>query len=131
VNVSGQKDLLFTWHEALAEDIKALGGRKKIAVRLWPGIDEETAIERLKASLAPGHNQQLKPMEVVAIKQWAREVGSSALVEFEAQYLSYRVEWISPANEIEQIERENNELLKELLRRQERAEKLRSLRSVK
>jgi hypothetical protein len=131
VNVSGQKDLLFTWHEALAEDIKALGGRKKVAPRLWPGIDEETAIERIKACLAPGHNQQLKPMEVLAIKQWAREVGSSALVEFEAQYLSYRVEWVSPANELEQIERENNELLKELLRRQERADKLRSLRSVK
>jgi hypothetical protein len=106
-----QAALAFTWHEALGEDIRALGGRKAVAPKLWPGEDEETANNRLKAAMAPGHSQELKPSEVLRIKEWARDVGSYALVNFEAQLLSFRVEWIEPENEAEMIRREVRDLM--------------------
>ena len=135
--MSAQEDMIFSWDEALAADIKALGGRKKVAPRLWPGEDEETANERLKAALSPGHRQQLKPTEVLKIKKWAREVGSDALVRFEDQELGRRGEWLDPENEAEQIRRELrdefralNQKMDRLARAEERAAQSAELRAV-
>ncbi|HEX7113743.1 MAG TPA: hypothetical protein VF193_01315, partial [Steroidobacter sp.] len=63
---------------------------------------------------------------LLQIKRLAQEAGSSATVQYEAQQLGYVCTWVDPEDELERIERENNELLKQLLRRQERAELLRS-----
>jgi hypothetical protein len=121
--MSQQKSLQFTWDEALAEDVRALGGRKKLAPKLWPSEDEETAQDRLKAALSPGHKQQLKPSEVMRIKQLAREEGSTALVEFEAQELGYRIEWIDPVDEQAELQRDLKDLLTAVVKKQEMLER--------
>jgi hypothetical protein len=113
----------FSWHEALAADVTALGGRKKLAPQLWPSEDEETAQNRLKAALSPGHAQELKPPEVLKIKKLAHAVGSDALVQFEAQDIGYRVEWIDPVDEQEQLDREIRDLLQVVLKKQEARER--------
>ena len=117
-----QANMHFSWHEALTDDVKALGGRKVLAPRLWPGEDEETANDRLKAALSPGHKQELKPSEVLKIKEWARDVGSYALVNFEAQLLSFRYEWIDPENEGEQLRREVRDQMLDISRKLDRIE---------
>lgn len=121
----------FTWDEALAEDIKALGGRKKLAPRLWPADDEETANDRLKAALAPGHKLELKPAEILKIKEWARDVGSYGLMTFEAQLLSFKYEWINPQDEAEELRREVRNLLSEANQRLERIERAQKRSSLK
>lgn len=123
MNSPSQVALNFSWEEAIAEDIKALGGRKKLAPRLWPAEDEETAQERLKAALAPGHKQALKPSEILKIKQWARDAGSYALVNFEAQELGYRVEWVHPQDEADELRRDVRDLLQHVNQKLDRIER--------
>lgn len=95
-----------TWEDARDADINALGGRKKLAARLWPADDEETRQSRIKACCAPGHKQEFKPSEVIAIKRWARESASTAMIDFEAHELHFRVEWVEPEDEKARLQRE-------------------------
>lgn len=115
--------MYFTWEEALAADVMALGGRKKLAPRLWPSENEETAQERLKCALSPGHKQALKPSEILKLKELARDAGSYALVTFEAQQLGYRVEWVAPQDEAEQLRREVRDVLQDVSRKLDRIER--------
>ena len=131
MNSPSQPSLNFCWEEALAEDIKALGGRKKVAARLWPGDDEETANDRLKAALSPGHRQALKPSEVLKIKLWARDASSYAVVNFEAQELGYRVEWIAPQDEADELRRDVRELLQNVNQKLDRIERAEQRVSLK
>lgn len=131
MNAPSQPSLNFCWEEALAEDIKALGGRKKVAARLWPGDDEETANDRLKAALSPGHRQALKPSEVLKIKMWARDAGSYALVNFEANELGYRIEWINPVDEADQIRRELRDEFRSLNQKMDRLERVEQRATLK
>lgn len=121
-----QQKLWFdSWEEALQHDITALGGRKAVAPRLWPGEDEETANDRLKACMARGHKQALKPSEVLTIKAWAKHEGnSSALVDYEAQQLGQRVEWIDPEDEAAILMREVSHDYKRIEQRQKKLEAL-------
>lgn len=118
-------------YDALGADIALIGGVKKVAGMLWPSLDPSMAATRLRACLNPEHAQKFGPDEVLQIKRWAREAGSTATIQYEAQQLGYRIECVEPEDELEQLERENNELLKALSRRMERLEMLRTkLRAV-
>lgn len=121
-----------TVFDALGADISASGGFKVVAGKLWPTESPTTAAAKLRNAINPEQPHKLSPDEVLAIKRLAKEHGSFATVNFEVQELGYTPTWIDPEDELERIERENNELLKQLLRRQERAESLRSkVRAVK
>lgn len=119
-----------TIFDALGADILAAGGYKAVAGKLWPAENPTSAANKLRNAVNPEQAQKLCPQEVLQIKRLAREVGSFATINYEAQQLGYSVTWIDPDDELERLERENNELLKELLRRQERLEQLRT-RAVK
>lgn len=121
--MNGQNSLHFTWDEALAADVHALGGRKKLAPRLWPSEDEDTRQDRLKACLSPTHKMELKPSEVLRIKEWARDAGSYALVNYEAQYLGHRVEWLDPQDESDELRRDVRDLLNTVNQKLERIER--------
>jgi hypothetical protein len=119
-------------YDALGADVAAAGGIKKVACALWPHLEPSIAAARLRSGLNPEHAQKLDPDEVVCIKQIAQQAGSSETVRYEDQKLGKVSTWVEPEDELERIERENNELLKQLLRRQERAESLRTkVRAVK
>lgn len=121
-----------TIFDALGADILAAGGYKLVASKLWPSENVTSAANRLRNAVNPEQAQKLCPEEVLQIKRLAQEAGSSATVQYEAQQLGYVCTWVEPEDELERIERENNELLKQLLRRQERAESLRAkVRAVK
>jgi len=115
-----------TIFDALGADILAAGGYKAVAGKLWPAENPTSAANKLRNAVNPGQAQKLCPEEVLQIKRLAQEAGSSATVQFEAQQLGYVCTWVDPEDELERIERENNELLKALAKRMERAELLRS-----
>lgn len=121
-----------TIFDALGADILAAGGYKAVAGKLWPAENPTSAANKLRNAVNPEQAQKLCPQEVLQIKRLAREVGSFATINYEAQQLGYSVTWIDPDDELERLERENNELLKRLTRQMERAETLRAkVRAVK
>jgi hypothetical protein len=117
-------------YDALGADIAASGGFKVVAGKLWPS-EGTAAVTKLRNCLNIDQPHKLSPCEVLQIKRLAYEVGSTATVQYEAQQLGYVCTWVSAEDELERIERENNELLKAIAKRQERAELLRSRTPLK
>ncbi len=120
-----------TVYDAIGADIAAAGGFKTVAGKLWPAESPASATAKLRNAINPEQQQKLCPEEVMQIKRLAFEAGSTATIQYEAQQLGYTVTWIEPEDEIQRIERENNELLKALTKRMERAEQLRSRTSLR
>jgi NAD-dependent oxidoreductase involved in siderophore biosynthesis len=120
-----------TIYDAIGADIAAVGGFKVVAGKLWPAESPSLAAAKLRNAINPDQPHKLCPDEVLQIKRLAKEVGSFATVQYEASQLGYEITWIAPEDELERIERENNELLKAIFRRQERAEQLRSQTKLK
>lgn len=118
------------WHDtiydAIGADIAAAGGYKVVAGKLWPSENPTTAATKLRNAVNPDQAQKLCPEEVMQIKRLAYDASSTATIQYEARQLGYEVTWIEPEDEVERIERENNELLKAILQRQERQEQLRT-----
>jgi hypothetical protein len=75
--------------DALATDIMAAGGFKKVAAAIWPNMRMESAYARLKACMDADKDQKLSPEEVMSIKRMAREVDSWAAVTFELRELHF------------------------------------------
>lgn len=117
----------------MTTDVLACGGYKKVGHKLRPDLTPEQAAAWLRACLNVERQEKLSPGQVLEIKRDAKSIGSTAAIDYDAEQLAYAVTHIEPEDELEQIERENNELFKEIIRRQERAEQLRSktLRAVK
>lgn len=97
------------WHDtiydALGADIAAAGGFKVIASKLWPAENLTTAATKLRNAINPEQAQKLCPEEILQIKRLAKETGSTATIAYEAQQLSYQVEWIQPEDELTQLQR--------------------------
>jgi hypothetical protein len=130
-----QKEFWYdTIYDALGADISAAGGFKEVSGKLWPSENPTSASSKLRNAINPDQAQKLSADEIVQIKRLALAEGSTATISYEAQQLGYEVTWVEPEDEIERIERENNELLKAILKRQERSEQLRTkakMRSAK
>lgn len=109
--------------DAIATDIKALGGPKKVAGWLTPAKGESGA-DWIRACLMPDRREKFSPDELLLIKRRAREIGSFATVTYEAQQLGYRVEWIDPQDEADELRRDVRDLLKVVNQRLERIERV-------
>lgn len=112
-----------TIYDALGTDIAAAGGFKAVSGKLWPSESVSTATAKLRNSINPDQPHKLSPDEVLQIKRLAAEAGSCATLQFEAQQLGYRYEWINPVDEQEQLDREIRDLLQVVLKKQEARER--------
>lgn len=116
------------WHDtlfdAIGADIAAAGGYKIVAGKLWPSESPTTAAAKLRNAVNPEQAQKLCPDEVLQIKRLAKECGSSAIVDYEAQQLSFRVEWITPEDELSELQRRIADGLESLQREMKRANDL-------
>lgn len=112
--------------DAIGDDIKALGGPKKAASIFFPDKTVEQGAALLRAWSNAERSERPSPSQYIMLKAKAREQDSFACVLYEEQTLGCKVIWIEPEDELQRIERENNELLKAISRRMERAEQLRS-----
>jgi len=87
------------WHDsvydALGAAVEAAGGRKKVAAKLWPALDSDSATARLRGGLNPEHAQKLDPAELLMIGRLARDGGDDSLMQFFAREWGYEVEPLS------------------------------------
>jgi hypothetical protein len=112
-----------TIFDALGADIAAAGGFKAVSSKLWPAENPLTAAAKLRNSINPDQPHKLSPDEALQIKRLAAEAGSHATVQFEAQQLGYRFEWVNPVDEQEQLDRDIRDLLQIVLKKQEARER--------
>lgn len=112
--------------DAIADDIKALGGPKKAAAIFFPDKTTEQGAALLRAWSNADRSERPSPSQYILLKAKAKDQNSFACVLYEEQTLGCKVSWIEPEDELQRIERENNELLKALTKRMERADTLRS-----
>ena len=83
------------WHDtpedATGAAVQAAGGVKKVAGRLWPALDSETAASKLRACLNRDQAQKLSLAEWVLIGKLSREAGNNDLMEFLGRELTNEV----------------------------------------
>jgi hypothetical protein len=115
-----------TPEEATAADIAALGGPKKVGGWLFPHLNPDQAAAQVRACLNTDRPEKFNQQQVLLIKQKAREVGSTSLIQFESQQLGFRVEWLDPESETEELRRDVRDLLKVVNQRLERIERVES-----
>lgn len=74
------------WHDciedAIAEACNAMGGRKAVAVLLWPSKPVREAHNRLDACLNPERAEKFSPAELMFIAGKAREVNCHSVMRF-------------------------------------------------
>lgn len=112
-----------TVYDALGADIAAAGGFKVVAGKLWPNDASTTASSKLRNALNPDQPHKLCPDEVLAIKRLAREAGSTATVDYEAQQLGFQAAWIDPKDEADELRRDVRTLLADVSRKLDRIER--------
>jgi sugar-specific transcriptional regulator TrmB len=118
--------------DAIADDIKALGGPKKVAEIFFRDKTVDQGAAYLRAWSNAERSERPSPSQYILLKKLAYQVGSRACWIYEEQELSVKVAHVEPEDELQRIERENNELLKALTKRLDRADSLRSqLKAVK
>lgn len=95
--------------DAIGADIAAAGGFKVVAAKLWPA--ESNSAQKLRNCLNDTQPHKLSPDEVLQIKRFAYEHGSTCTVDYEAQQLGYQCTWIEPEDQSEKLNREVRDLL--------------------
>lgn len=120
-------------HDAIAADIMAIGGFKVVAAKLWPAKDLTAAANTLRNAVNPEQAQKLCADEILQIKRLAREVGSTATCDYEAQQLGFQITWVDPKGEGDQLRRDYIEAAKAMQRLAERITRAdeRAMRVVK
>lgn len=88
------------WHDtifdALGAAVQAAGGVKRVAHKLWPALDVESAAARLRGGLNRGHAQKLGLDEFIMIGQLAREAGDNSIMILLGRVLACEIKPISP-----------------------------------
>lgn len=65
-----------TWENALQATVDAIGGPKKVAAELWPGMKLDSAYAKLKACLDPDkEREKFSLSEIVTLTNWGRKKG--------------------------------------------------------
>jgi hypothetical protein len=109
--------------DAISTDIMAMGGFKVVAAKLWPSKDLTAAANTLRNAVNPEQAQKLCPDELMQIKRLAREVNSTATIDYEAQQLGFQVTWIDPKDQAEALRREVRDMLEIVSRKLDRIER--------
>lgn len=110
--------------DAMGADVAALGGPKKVGAWMFPHLPPDQAGGMVRACLNPERSEKFSPGQVLLLKSKAREVGAFATITFEAQQLGYRIEWLDPQDEADELRRDVRDLLKVVNQRLERIERV-------
>jgi hypothetical protein len=88
------------WHEtrldALAADVQASGGPKKVGHRLWPALDPSIAAAKLRACLNPEQAQKLSDDEEDLVMEIAGAHGADFTMQYLGRRHGYKVERLNP-----------------------------------
>lgn len=111
-------------HDAVGAVVAALGGKKKVATKLWPHLKPETAYTRLAHCLSEEFPEKLAPEELLFLARAGREVGCHSVMSYLAAECGYAPpQPVDPTSEAESLRREIRDGLAALNRMCERLEK--------
>lgn len=117
-----------SFNDAVRDAIRACGGTKVVATRLWPEKAPDAAARLLSDCLNDGRAERLSPDQVLLIARLAKERGCHAIVHYQCQELGYTVPSpVEPHDEAAELQRQYIEATRALLRMSERIERLRSV----
>lgn len=111
-------------HDAVAAVVQALGGKKKVAIQLWPRLKPETAYTRLAHCLSDEFPEKLSPEELLFLISQGRQIGCHAIMAYLSLEGGYAPPSpVDPLDEAESLRREIRDELAALNRRFERLER--------
>lgn len=114
--------------DALRDAVRAAGGTKVVACRLWPEKAPDQAARILSNCLNEHRDERLTPDQVLLVARLAREHGCHSIMAFMAGELGYAPPIaIEPEDEVVRLQREYVDATKSLLKMAERIERLRSV----
>lgn len=120
-----------TLNDALIECVKAAGGSKQVAHRLWPEKTMESAQRHLLNCLNEDKAERLTPDHVLMVLKLAREKGHHGGVTFITSYLGYTTPSpVEPHDETAELQRQYIEAARGMAKIAERIEALNRPRSV-
>lgn len=103
--------------EAIATDVAAAGGAKKVGGLLRPDLTVDQAAGWVRACLNTERQERFAPGHVLRIKELARDAGSFATVQYESQRLGIEWKALAPAEAKKRVKRARvSALLAELAR---------------
>lgn len=76
-------------YDALRDVVRALGGVKKVAERLFPAKNGN-AESYLKDCLNTNRRETLDPCEVMLLLKWGREVGCHSAMQYVCDFSGYK-----------------------------------------
>lgn len=118
-------------NDALDAAVKACGGAKVVACRLWPDKTPEAAHRLLLACLNEGRDEKLGPDQVMFVLKIARERGFHGAINFLARDAGYADPMpIEPEDERARLQREFIEAQRAMQKLAERMERVGLIRSV-
>jgi len=99
--------------DAIREVVRACGGTKVVASRLWPEKAPEAAARILLDCLNEGRSEKLSPDQVLLLARMGRERGCHAVMSYYAAECGYAPpQPIEPEDERAQLQREYIESVK-------------------
>lgn len=110
--------------DAIGAVVQSLGGKKKVAPKLWPHVKPETAYTRLAHCLSDEFPEKLSPEELLFLITEGRQAGCHAILMYLSQEGGYAPPApIDPLDETDQLRRDIRDGLVKLNRMYERLER--------
>lgn len=120
--------------EAIGDDVKALGGPKKVAGTFFPDKTPDQGAATLRAWALESRAEEPSPSQLFLLMDLAKsKVGFSECARFMEQRLNCRIEWLNPEDERARLHREFVTAVDRLVNLQTRIEQSdeRSLRAAR
>lgn len=112
-------------NDALIECVKAAGGSKQVAAKLWPEKTMEAAQRHLLNCLNEDKAERLAPDQVLFVLKLAREKGHHGGMTYIAACLGYTIPSpVDPRDEVAELQRQYIETARSLTKMAERIEML-------
>jgi hypothetical protein len=94
-------------NDALRAAVKACGGTKAVASKLWPEKTITDAQSYLNDCLNPTRPAKLSPEQVLLLLKWSREVGFHGAIAYLCTEAGYAApQPVEPEDELARLERE-------------------------
>jgi hypothetical protein len=112
-------------NEALVACVKALGGSKQVGHKLWPEKTVDAAQRHLLACLNEDKAERLSPEQLALLMRMAHAKGFHGVMQFLCDSIGYAdPQPIDPRDELTELLKTNQILREQLVRQNERIEKL-------
>lgn len=93
-------------NDALRSAIKACGGTKAVAAKLWPEKTMNDAHSYLNDCLNVARPAKLSPEQVLLLLKWAHEQGYHGAMHYIAQECGYEAKPVEPVDELTELIRD-------------------------